>query len=596
MTDTKTKAKPRAARAKADPVADTPPATTGPTIVPSAPHLFPLRLLARATENVRQIRLDEDVTTLADDIAAHGLLQSLIGYQNEEWPDDRIYIVGGGRRLQALRELVGRGLIDDRFQVPVLVRAQADAIELSLAENLQQRTMSPVDEFFAFQQLMEGGAYSPATLAARFGFSERVVKQRLRLAQLADPILTALAERKITIDAAMAFASSQDRDLQADVFKAHSRPNAYDAFRVDRIRRDLLDKGRTEGDALFRFIGADTYEGLGGGYEDDLFGDARKERVLTHPHLVEDKAHQLVDFQMLRILRELRERADLAPTIVGYVKVNGLKLRSWGNGEKLKAPAGFALAERYDHEKMWKTIRNNRIDCHVVVGVNDKGAIEALPRLVFVPKSQLEAVNPPSSASAGYAPLTADQRAAEERQRGIAKWARRLAVGPFTGTPLEGRASWPGYDAWRQGQMGGVSGQLVEIQVFVTQAEVDAQRTAAAARYDRELAERAEADRVAREQKEAAEKRWEELEAMDPPAVVVLDGQAWHRQDDGSYLAEGDDDAFDSWAQLLEYSDEVGDTFATRADFEAAMHRASQDAEIEGTHPGADERELEEVA
>jgi ParB family chromosome partitioning protein len=236
----------------------------GIQIMPSAPRLFPLGRLMRAVENVRHTRVDEGCEAVADDVQAHGLLQSLIGYED----GDKVEIVGGGRRLKALRIVKSRGLIDDSFMVPVLIRDIDEAVELSLAENLQQRSMSAVDEFFAFAKLMERGDTSPADLAKRFGFSERVVKQRLRLAELAPPILDALADRQITIDAAMSYATAQDKSLQAEVFELQQK-RGLRSHDPASIRHALDLKGIRTSDRLFRFVGAARYEAEGGGYEDD---------------------------------------------------------------------------------------------------------------------------------------------------------------------------------------------------------------------------------------------------------------------------------------------------------------------------------------
>src|SRR3546814_11650298 len=83
--------------------------------------------------------------------------------------------------------------------------------------------MNPADEFTAFAQLMQRGSVSPADLARQFGFSERYVKQRLRLASLASEILDALREGKLTIDAAMAYAGTQDHRLQLRVFAGEAK-------------------------------------------------------------------------------------------------------------------------------------------------------------------------------------------------------------------------------------------------------------------------------------------------------------------------------------------------------------------------------------
>src|SRR3546814_15824386 len=52
-------------------------------IAPSVIQSIALGRLMRAPENVRQTNKAVDVESLADDIAAHGLLQSLIGYAGD---------------------------------------------------------------------------------------------------------------------------------------------------------------------------------------------------------------------------------------------------------------------------------------------------------------------------------------------------------------------------------------------------------------------------------------------------------------------------------------------------------------------------------
>ncbi len=547
-------------------------------IVPSAPELFPLGKLRRAPENVRHTRVDEDVEALAEDIIAHGLLQSLIGYVVDRGRDfEAGYIVGGGRRLQALQLIQDRGLIDGTFPVPVLIRSAELAIELSLAENLQQRTMSPVDEFFAFKALMDMGSNSPASLAKRFGFSERVVKQRLRLAELAEPVIEALAERKITIDAAMAYATCQDRELQLAVFKANNKPNAWQAHDPDKIRRELRSKGMDTSHPLFRFIGAEEYERLGGGYEDDLFNEVGDHRVLRDAHLVENAARDMIAAKMPERLVELQAREDLAPSITGYVTPPDLRVHSWGTPAKIKEPEGFAKVERYEYSRVWNTIRNNAIEAQVLVGIDQDGELVAWPRMAFVPKAQKEAVDPLSKGPT-YVPPSPEEEEAERRKREVDRWSRRLAVGPFAGTPFEGRAFWPEpfEDRSKPALMKGVQGHLVALLVFVPDAAVDAARDEAEVYYDRLIADRAEKRAAEERERLEAGLRHERLATGPEPAVAIIDGQAWMRAEDGSYAAVGDEDSYDSWAFLLECTEpqDLGEVYETVEAFDAAMAAA----------------------
>ena len=94
-------------------------------------------------------------------------------------------MVAGGRRLVALKALAGDGVIDADHPVPCLVAADpAMAGELSLAENIVRIAMHPADQVTAFTRLANADL-SVAASAARFGTSERLVEQRLRLGNVA---------------------------------------------------------------------------------------------------------------------------------------------------------------------------------------------------------------------------------------------------------------------------------------------------------------------------------------------------------------------------------------------------------------------------
>lgn len=511
-------------------------ATAGPIarLIPSSPQPIAFAQLRRAPENVRHVRVDEDVTGLRDDIAAHGLLQSMIGYHADaSWPEDagKVMIVGGGRRLQALQQLHKDGVIDDSYTVPVLIRGIEEAVELSLAENLQQRTMSPVDEFLAFKALMDTGHHSPEGLAARFGFSERVVRQRLRLADVVPDVLDALAERRITIDAATAYAATQDRQLQLEVFKVQER-KGHDPHRPDNIRYAIKTKGMRTTDPIFTFVTAEIYERDGGGYEDDLFADGADNntdgRVLDKPFVARAAAERMIDFQAIRLIEDLKRDDDLAPTIVGHVIAANQRIFRWGTSDKITSPKGFVEVDRRygDHKKIWKTIRNNGIDVQVVVGIGDDGQLTVDPRRVFVPTSQKNAVDP-APAAIRQPELTPEQRAAAARDSEILKLSRRYAVGSFTGTPFDGRAFWPtGYEANAQPRtVNGVKGWGVPLIIFVTEDEVAAQRARAEVDADAAIAAR-----------KAEKKRRDDLQALDPaPAVIEVDGLIHYRWPDGGY-------------------------------------------------------------
>src|SRR3546814_1761170 len=105
---------------------------------------------------------------MADDIAAHGLLQNLVAYEDE----GLFYVFAGGRRYRGLKELAKRKRIKNSDTFPVEVRTKEEAIELSLAENFQREDMHPADSIRAFAALRDT-AMDAEEIAARFGQAVR---------------------------------------------------------------------------------------------------------------------------------------------------------------------------------------------------------------------------------------------------------------------------------------------------------------------------------------------------------------------------------------------------------------------------------------
>lgn len=576
-----------------------------PKLPPSSPEPVPFGRLARAPENVRKTDVAADVEALAEDIAAHGLLQSLIGYAGDTVRNQKIYIVGGGRRLQALQLLRAQGTINDSWTVPVLIRPVADAIELSLSENLQRRDMNPADEFVAFATLMAPGTSSPADLAKRFGFSERYVKQRLKLAALLPEILDALRAGDMTLDAALAYGRAADQDVQRTVFKTQAK-RSHDRHSAISIRHAIDTTNKNTDWPVFKFIGAAAYERAGGGYMDaDLFGDdAGAARKLDSAFTATRLAHEHVDFQMLRRLPDLADELGLdRAQVTGFVTVEGLEFASYHmayHAIDKQAPDGWAwVGNDYNPDqvdRMLKTIRNNRILVQLPVGINGQGELIRIDKGFFVPKDQARAVGQqPADRGVNWNPKTQAELDAERRQAEIRDEAARIAVGNLAGTPLEGRAFWPrrggfGIDAFRPTELPDRGkGVFVAVQVFVPDAEIEARLTEGEQLLDRRRAEeaaaKAEKERLAAERKAGEGARWDELRALDPAPEVLLhvNGDLWVKTPEG-WTIEGEEDDVgysEEFAGLLEHlgPGDVEAWWQTRAEYDASRAGAAEQAE-----------------
>ena len=230
-----------------------------------------LDTLEPAPENVRTA--PPEAAALAElkaSLAAHGLLASLV-VRPIESVRPRYAVVAGGRRLAALKALAAEGAIPVNHPVPCRVDgSDTPPGELSLAENVVRVAMHPADQAQAFGRLAAGGA-SAAAIAARFGVSERVVEQRLRLGNAAPALLDAYRAGALDLDTVQAFAMTADTARQMAVYEelrtGHVRPSPW------QVRRRLAE-GRVPGaSALARFVGVEAYEAAGGALDRDLFAD-----------------------------------------------------------------------------------------------------------------------------------------------------------------------------------------------------------------------------------------------------------------------------------------------------------------------------------
>ena len=138
--------------------------------------------------NVRK-KGGKDIGDLLPSIRSLGLLQPLLVRPNCEGYE----IVAGQRRYHALIKIAEESETDTANElVPCIVMAEGDdakAIEASLAENVARLPMDEIDQYKAFAALIKQGK-SASDIASLFGITERLVEQRLAIANLINPILT----------------------------------------------------------------------------------------------------------------------------------------------------------------------------------------------------------------------------------------------------------------------------------------------------------------------------------------------------------------------------------------------------------------------
>ena len=241
---------------------------------------IPLRNLEPSDRNARTTAAPaEAMRELEASLEAHGLLENLVVRARGD--GKTFQVVGGGRRLRALRTLAKKRRSRFRTTTPIPCRVIAeDAIdeEISAAENLVRVNMHPVDQFTAFNKLLERGL-SAREIANRFGLTARTVQRRLRLGGVAPEILGHARDGDVTLDQLEAFAATPDTARQLDVWNKLRNHGGYTAT-AGWIRNELQQGLVSAASARARFVGLKAYKAAGGAVEEDLFAAEDDRSVL----------------------------------------------------------------------------------------------------------------------------------------------------------------------------------------------------------------------------------------------------------------------------------------------------------------------------
>jgi len=234
----------------------------------------PLNKLKKSPRNARKTPHSEaHIEALAASIAAKGMLQNLVvePEANADGEPTGFYFVtiGEGRRLaQMLR--VKRKQIKKTESLRCVLDTENDASEISLDENVTREAMHPADQFERFRELADNRGWGAEEIAARFGVTAHVVRQRLRLGAVSPKLMQVYRDDRLSLDQLMAFAITEDHDRQEQVF---------DSLSYNRepwiIRRDLTKANVEASDRRARFVGADAYTQAGGTIIRDLFTEDR---------------------------------------------------------------------------------------------------------------------------------------------------------------------------------------------------------------------------------------------------------------------------------------------------------------------------------
>ncbi|HIF09928.1 MAG TPA: ParB/RepB/Spo0J family partition protein [Sneathiellales bacterium] len=147
---------------------------------------------------------EKKATELADSIREKGVLEPLLVRRVES--DPTCYeIVAGERRWRAAQKA-------QLHQVPVIIKDldDAEALEISLIENIQREDLTPLDQAEGYQRLKADFNYTQDQTGRLVGKSRSHVANMLRLLSLPNSVKAYLADGRLSAGHARALVTADD--------------------------------------------------------------------------------------------------------------------------------------------------------------------------------------------------------------------------------------------------------------------------------------------------------------------------------------------------------------------------------------------------
>ena len=169
-------------------------------------QMLPIHKVEPNPNQPRQDFDPEELQSLADSIATHGVVQPLTV---REVAKGYYQIIAGERRWRAAR-------IAELREIPAVIIEADDrkVMELALIENLQRQDLNPVEEALGYQTLMEDYGLTQEDAAKQVGKSRPAVANALRLLNLSDKVLDMLRKGELTAGHARAVLSLKTQKMQ----------------------------------------------------------------------------------------------------------------------------------------------------------------------------------------------------------------------------------------------------------------------------------------------------------------------------------------------------------------------------------------------
>ena len=186
---------------------------------------------------IREVTNDE-ISNLARSIKERGLLQPIIVRigKSEQSEDSFFEIVAGNRRYLACKSIGMRKVL-----CHVVELDDKGAFEISLIENMERKTLQPLEEAKAFRTYIQDYGWGGISeLASRIGKSASYVARRIRLLDFPEEILRNISNHQLDPSTAEELVSIHDPEKRTQLARL-ALNNAWSSRMVRQTAKQFKD-------------------------------------------------------------------------------------------------------------------------------------------------------------------------------------------------------------------------------------------------------------------------------------------------------------------------------------------------------------------
>ena len=217
----------------------------------------PIESISPNPHQPRQNFSDSEMTELANSIKEKGVIQPILVSRAK----DGFQLIAGERRWRAAQKA---GL----DKIPAWIRdvSPAEALELALIENIQREDLNPIEEAFAYQEMIQKFNLRQEALSKRIGKDRSTIANLLRLLKLPAIIQQDLIDGQLTTGHARVLVSIESQLVQKEI-RDLTIKKSLSVRQIEALVKKILAKkpksSKNEKDYYIESLAKDLQKSLG---------------------------------------------------------------------------------------------------------------------------------------------------------------------------------------------------------------------------------------------------------------------------------------------------------------------------------------------